>query len=40
MGVIAVRKLRHLIDGDREPAAKTIVYGDLIVRESTGAPSA
>jgi LacI family transcriptional regulator len=39
MGVIAMRKLRHLIDGDREPPAKTIVYGDLIIRESTGGPS-
>ena len=29
----------HLIDGDREPPAKTIVYGDLIIRESTGAPT-
>lgn len=40
MGVIAMRKLGHLIVGDREPPAKTIVYGDLIIRESTGAPSA
>ncbi|HKG26683.1 MAG TPA: LacI family DNA-binding transcriptional regulator [Thermomicrobiales bacterium] len=39
MGVIAMRKLRHLIDGDGEPPAKTIVYGDLVIRESTGAPS-
>ena len=39
MGMIAMRKLRHLIDGDREPAAKTVVYGELIIRESTGAPT-
>jgi DNA-binding LacI/PurR family transcriptional regulator len=38
MGVIAMRKLGHLIRGDREPSAKTIVYGELIIRESTGAP--
>lgn len=36
MGVLAMRKLHHLITGDREPAAKTLVYGELIVRESCG----
>jgi hypothetical protein len=35
MGVIAMRRLRHLIDGDREPAAKTVVDGELIIWEST-----
>jgi LacI family transcriptional regulator len=39
MGVLAMRKLHHLIDGDREPPAKSVVYGELVVRGSTGAPS-
>jgi LacI family transcriptional regulator len=38
MGLLAMRKLHHLIDGDREPSAKSVVYGELIVRESSGAP--
>ncbi len=37
MGVIAMRKLRHLIDGKEEPAAKIVVYGELIIRDSTRA---
>jgi LacI family transcriptional regulator len=39
MGVIAMQKLRHQIDGNPEPPAKTVVYGELIMRESTGAPA-
>ncbi len=35
MGVIAMRKLRHLIEGKEEPAAKIVVYGELIIRDST-----
>jgi LacI family transcriptional regulator len=35
MGVLAMRKLHHLIDGDREPIAKSVVYGELVVRGST-----
>jgi len=35
MGVVAMRKLHYLIAADRQPPAKTILYGDLIVREST-----
>jgi DNA-binding LacI/PurR family transcriptional regulator len=37
MGVLAMRKLQHLIKADRGPTAKTVVHGELIVRESTGA---
>jgi DNA-binding LacI/PurR family transcriptional regulator len=35
MGVIAMRKLHYLIAADRQPPAKTVLYGELIVREST-----
>jgi len=35
MGVIAMRKLHHLIAADRQPPAKTVLYGELVVREST-----
>jgi len=35
MGVIAMRKLHNLIAADRQPPAKTVLYGDLIVRDST-----
>ncbi len=35
MGVIAMRKLHYLVAADRQPPAKTVLYGDLIVREST-----
>jgi LacI family transcriptional regulator len=38
MGVIAMRKLHHQVIADGEPAAKTVVYGQLIVRESSGGP--
>ena len=38
MGVLAMRKLHHLIGDDREPVAKCVVYGELVVRESTVAP--
>ncbi|MGH2560026.1 MAG: LacI family DNA-binding transcriptional regulator [Thermomicrobiales bacterium] len=36
MGVIAMRKLHHLITADWEPVAKSVVYGELVVRESSG----
>jgi DNA-binding LacI/PurR family transcriptional regulator len=35
MGVIAMRKLHNLISADRQPPAKTILYGELIVRGTT-----
>lgn len=36
MGIIAMRKLHHSINADEEPAAKTVVYGELVVRASSG----
>lgn len=38
MGVLAMRKLHRLISGEPEIAVKHIVYGELIVRESSGGP--
>jgi len=35
MGVIAMRKLHSFITADRQPPAKTVLYGDLVVRAST-----
>ena len=37
MGVLAFQKLRRLIQGDDTIPVKTIVYSELIVRESCGA---
>jgi DNA-binding LacI/PurR family transcriptional regulator len=37
MGVLAMQKLHRLINGEPEIAVKSIVYGDLVVRESCGA---
>ena len=34
MGVLAVRRLHRIISGDRDIPVKSIVYGDLIIRES------
>ena len=36
MGVLAIRRLHRIISGEQEIAVKSIVYGDLVVRESTG----
>src|SRR5215211_629921 len=35
MGVVAMRKLHTRMSTEREPPAKIVLYGDLIVREST-----
>jgi DNA-binding LacI/PurR family transcriptional regulator len=37
MGMLAMQKLHRLITGEPEIAVKSIVYGDLVVRESCGA---
>ncbi len=37
MGVLAMQKLHHIIEGRPEIAVKSVVYGELIVRESCGA---
>ncbi len=37
MGVLAMQKLHRQINGDSETPVKSIVYGELIVRESCGA---
>lgn len=37
MGVLAFQKLHHLIDSDNDIPVKSIVYSELIVRESCGA---
>lgn len=36
IGVLAMQKLHRLISGEPEIAVKSIVYGDLVVRESCG----
>lgn len=36
MGILAMQKLHRQITGESELAVKSIVYGDLIVRESSG----
>jgi DNA-binding LacI/PurR family transcriptional regulator len=36
MGILAMQKLHHLINGDSEISVKTVVYGELEVRESSG----
>ena len=38
MGVLAMQKLHRIIEGKPELAVKSVVYGELIVRESCGAP--
>lgn len=38
MGVLAMWKLHHLISADEEPPTKSAVYGELIVRASSGEP--
>ena len=37
MGILAMQKLHRMINGEPEIAVKSIVYGDLVVRESCGA---
>ncbi|MCX6042351.1 MAG: LacI family DNA-binding transcriptional regulator [Caldilinea sp.] len=37
MGVLAMQKLHRIIEGKPELAVKSVVYGELIVRESCGA---
>jgi len=37
MGVLAMQKLHRIIMGEQEIAVKSVVYGNLIVRESCGA---
>lgn len=37
MGILAMQKLHRLITGERELAVKSVVYGELMVRESCGA---
>lgn len=37
MGVLAMQKLRRLLGEERETPTKSVVYGELIVRESCGA---
>ena len=37
MGVLAMQKLQRLIANEQEIAVKSIVYGELVVRESCGA---
>jgi LacI family transcriptional regulator len=37
MGVLALQKLHRLIQGEDTIPVKTIVYSELIVRESCGA---
>jgi DNA-binding LacI/PurR family transcriptional regulator len=34
IGVVAMRKLHHLVNGDQESPVKSVTYGDLVVRES------
>jgi hypothetical protein len=36
MGILAMQKLHHLINGDSEMSVKSVVYGELEVRESSG----
>jgi DNA-binding LacI/PurR family transcriptional regulator len=38
MGILAMQKLHRLISGEPEVAVKSVVYGELVVRESCGAP--
>jgi LacI family transcriptional regulator len=36
MGILAMQKLHHLINGETEVAVKSVIYGDLVVRDSSG----
>jgi LacI family transcriptional regulator len=36
MGILAMQKLHRLINGEPELAVKSVVYGELVVRESCG----
>jgi DNA-binding LacI/PurR family transcriptional regulator len=36
LGQIAMLKLERLISGEQEPASKSVVYGELVLRESSG----
>jgi len=36
MGILAMQKLHRLIKGEPEVVVKSVVYGDLVVRESSG----
>ena len=38
MGILAMQKLHRLIRGEPEVVVKSVVYGELVVRESCGAP--
>jgi len=38
MGMLAMQKLHHLINGETEIAVKSVIYGDLVARESSGGP--
>jgi LacI family transcriptional regulator len=38
MGILAMQKLHRLISGEPEIVVKSVVYGELVVRESCGAP--
>jgi DNA-binding LacI/PurR family transcriptional regulator len=38
MGILAMQKLHRLITGEPEVVVKSVVYGELVVRESCGAP--
>ena len=37
MGILAMQKLHRLIKGEPEVAVKSVVYGELVIRESCGA---
>lgn len=37
MGTLAMQKLHRLVSGEAEPPVKSLVYGELVVRESCGA---
>jgi len=37
MGVLAMQTLHRIIQGEPEVAAKSVVYGELVVRDSCGA---
>jgi LacI family transcriptional regulator len=40
MGALAMQKLHRVIAGEPEIAVKSVVYGELVVRESCGAHKA
>ena len=39
MGKLAMRILHRIISGEQTIAVKSIVYGDLVVRQTTGKPT-